>query len=186
MPRRSAMPTARLWTTFSIRITRPRTSVRTARSGSATCATPTQPPPCRAVSGRATQGREDRPIAFCMTDHSQALTQASPSSGKNKARGDPRVPISPARLPRGAQRPPSDAQGLSEETRRRYLRCFLYAQDQRSRPVRPGTKQGRFLGLPPHRRRPGCYFQHSTSTVYARAWAATSLAESLGSEGAVS
>ena len=32
----------------------------------------------------------------------------------------------------------------------------------------------------------GCYFQHSTSTVYARAWAATSLAESLGSEGAVS
>ena len=42
--------------------------------------------PCRAMSGRATQGREDRPIAFCMTDHSQALTQASPSSGKNKAR----------------------------------------------------------------------------------------------------
>ncbi len=32
----------------------------------------------------------------------------------------------------------------------------------------------------------GCYFQHSTSTVYARAWAATSLAESLGSESAVS
>ena len=34
--------------------------------------------------------------------------------------------------------------------------------------------------------KPGCYFQHSTSTVYTRAWAATSLAESLGSEGAVS
>ena len=104
-----------------------------------------------------------------------------------------------AKQPR-AQEVPYTPLEQSAETRRHHLRCFWIcprteiatseARDQ-ARKVSwlAAVLLPRVLGKPLRlgaSSPPGCYFQQSTSTVYARAWAATSLAESLGSEGAVS